>query len=80
MSDIKSEAAAWAVRVDAGPPDEARRLELETWLAGDPRRRGAFLRAQAGLRLLDQSRDLRDVSGPDHEIDVRRTTVDLLRP
>ena len=56
MSDIKSEAAAWAVRVDAGPPDEARRLELETWLAGDPRRRGAFLRAQAGLRLLDQSR------------------------
>ena len=56
MSDIKSEAAAWAVRVDAGPLDEARRLELEAWLAGDPRRRGAFLRAQAGLRLLDQSR------------------------
>lgn len=56
MSDIKSEAAAWAIRVDAGPLDEARRLELEAWLAGDPRRRGAFLRAQAGLRLLDQSR------------------------
>ena len=56
MSDIKSEAAAWAVRVDAGPRDEARQLELEAWLAGDPRRRGAFLRAQAGLRLLDQSR------------------------
>lgn len=56
MSDIKSEAAAWAVRVDAGPLDEARRLELESWLAADPRRRGAFLRAQAGLRLLDQSR------------------------
>lgn len=56
MSDIKSEAAAWAVRVDAGPLDEARGLELESWLAADPRRRGAFLRAQAGLRLLDQSR------------------------
>ena len=56
MSDIKSEAAAWAVRVDAGALNETRRLELETWLTGDPRRRGAFLRAQAGLRLLDQSR------------------------
>lgn len=56
MSDIKSEAAAWAVRVDAGALNESRRLELEAWLAGDPRRRGAFLRAQAGLRLLDQSR------------------------
>jgi transmembrane sensor len=56
MSDIKSNAAAWAVRVDAGSLDETQRRELEAWLAGDPRRRGAFLRAQVGLRLLDQGR------------------------
>jgi transmembrane sensor len=72
MSDIKSEAASWAVRVDAGPLDEARRVELESWLAGDPRRRGAFLRAQAGLRLLDQSRVVSQVLPPPAALKARR--------
>jgi transmembrane sensor len=72
MSDIKSEAAAWAVRVDAGPLDEARRLELEAWLASDPRRRGAFLRAQAGLRLLDQGRVVSKVAPVPTALTTRR--------
>ncbi|PXA94630.1 iron dicitrate transport regulator FecR, partial [Caulobacter sp. D5] len=47
-ADIEARAARWVVRVDQGelPAEEA--AELEAWLAGDPRRRGAFVRAQAG--------------------------------
>lgn len=56
MPDIDAEAAAWAVRVDAGELGGAGRLELDAWLAADRRRRGAFLRAQAGLALLDHGR------------------------
>lgn len=56
MPDIEAEAAAWAVRVDAGELDSVGRLELDAWLAADRRRRGAFLRARAGLALLDHGR------------------------
>jgi transmembrane sensor len=56
MSDIDAQAAEWAVRVDAGAIDQAERDALELWLAADARHRGAFLRAQAGLRLLDHGR------------------------
>jgi transmembrane sensor len=56
MSDIEAKAAAWAVRVDRDALDQAARAELEAWLALDRRHRGAFLRAQAGLRLLDHGR------------------------
>lgn len=56
MPDIEAEAAAWAVRVDTGKLDSAGRLELDAWLAADRRRRGVFLRAQAGLALLDHGR------------------------
>lgn len=47
---MDSEAAAWAARLDARP-DEAV-PELEAWLARDPRRTGALLRAQAILAAL----------------------------
>jgi transmembrane sensor len=53
MSDIDAKAAAWAVRLDAGALSAAQRAELDAWLAADRRHRGALLRAQAGLRLLD---------------------------
>jgi transmembrane sensor len=56
MSDIDAQAAEWAVRVDAGAMDQAGRDALDAWLAADARHRGAFLRAQAGLRLLDHGR------------------------
>ena len=52
MSDVEAEACAWAVRLDAGPLDDADRGRLEAWLAAGERRKGALLRAQAGLRLL----------------------------
>jgi transmembrane sensor len=53
MSEIDAKAAAWAVRLDAGEIGEAQRAELDAWLADDRRHRGALLRAQAGLRLMD---------------------------
>lgn len=48
-TDIDEAAATWATRLDGGPltPDETQ--ILETWLAGDPRRRGALARALAIL-------------------------------
>ncbi|MFO6431627.1 FecR family protein [Erythrobacter sp. W302b] len=49
-SDLDSEAAAWAARLDARPGEAM--PELEAWLARDPRRTGALLRAQAILAAL----------------------------
>ena len=48
-ADIDDAAAGWAVRLDGEPlsPDET--STLETWLAGDIRRRGALARAMALL-------------------------------
>lgn len=49
-SEIDAEAARWAARIDGrrGEPLP----ELEAWLAADPRRSGALLRAQAILHLM----------------------------
>jgi len=53
LSEIDAKAAAWAVALDAGELDASRRAELDGWMAEDRRHRGALLRAQAGLRLMD---------------------------
>lgn len=45
--DIDQAASDWAARLDHGPlPPEADQA-LQAWLSGDPRRKGALLRAQA---------------------------------
>jgi len=45
--DIDQAASDWAARLDRGPlPPEANQT-LQAWLSGDPRRKGALLRAQA---------------------------------
>jgi transmembrane sensor len=49
-------AADWAVRHPLSAADAA---ALEQWLAGDPRRAGALLRAQAGWAVLDRGQALR---------------------
>jgi transmembrane sensor len=54
-ADIEAAAARWVVRADRGDLDPA---ELEAWLAGDTRRQGAFVRAQAAWGLLDRGRAL----------------------
>lgn len=57
-SEIDDEAALWAVRIDARGPEAAEDPELKAWLAGDPRRAGALLRAQAAISFLDRGRAL----------------------
>jgi transmembrane sensor len=44
---IDDAAAAWAVRVCAGPLSPDEQTEFDAWLAGDRRRLGAFARARA---------------------------------
>src|SRR5262249_36293797 len=45
--DIDRAAAEWAARMDRAALTADQASELETWMAADPRRRGAFLRARA---------------------------------
>ncbi|HLG86854.1 MAG TPA: FecR domain-containing protein [Alphaproteobacteria bacterium] len=54
--DIDDAAAAWAVRLQEHAEEGT--AELEEWLAGDRRRAGALLRAEAALSLLDRGRAL----------------------
>lgn len=44
--EIDATAADWAVRLDRAPFDSASQAALDEWLAGDPRRLGAFARAR----------------------------------
>ena len=53
-ADIEAEAARWVVRADRGDLSGEDRAELDLWLAGDSRRRGALARAQAAWSVLDQ--------------------------
>jgi transmembrane sensor len=53
MSTIDDIASAWAMRSEAGGLDAAGQAELDAWLGADRRHRGAFVRAQAILSLLD---------------------------
>jgi transmembrane sensor len=54
-SEIANEAALWVARVESDSFTQAEQAELEEWLAGDPRRRGAFLQAHAAWISIDQS-------------------------
>jgi transmembrane sensor len=52
---IDEAAFAWVARLDRYGPTAVLEQELEAWLAQDPRRRGAFLRAQALWGRLDRA-------------------------
>jgi transmembrane sensor len=54
---IDDRACQWAARIDRGL-DDVERVALSAWLAEDGRHRGALLRAQAALSLLDRGRAL----------------------
>lgn len=54
-ADIEADAARWVVRVDREGDDPGVRAELEAWLAGDRRRVGAYVRAEAGWTHLDRA-------------------------
>ncbi len=62
--EVDDEAVAWALRINAGDLDAPPSPELQAWLDGDPRRGGAFLRAQAALSLLERGLKAGDPSPP----------------
>jgi transmembrane sensor len=61
--EIDEEAAQWAMRQDRDL-DSDFDDSLKAWLAGDPRRQGALLRAQAALSLVDRARALPEPVAP----------------
>jgi transmembrane sensor len=67
--EIDDEAADWAARVDGRELDADRDEALQAWLTGDPRRAGAFLRAQAAISFLDRGRAL---AGADLDVEPER--------
>jgi transmembrane sensor len=53
-NEIDSIAARWVAHLDRVGGSEADHSELREWLDADTRHRGAFVRAQAGWRMLDR--------------------------
>lgn len=51
---LRDEAAKWVARMDAGHWSDAEEAALLAWLAGDARRQGALLQAQAAWMTLDE--------------------------
>jgi len=52
---INEQAMQWIARLDREGREGDLRPELEAWLEGDPRRQGAFLRAEAAWSMLDRA-------------------------
>lgn len=52
---VEAQALAWVARLDREPTHVALEAELNAWLEGDSRRRGALLRAQAAWMQLDRA-------------------------
>lgn len=55
---IDEQAADWIARLDRGPLSDAESQALNAWLSGDPRRRGAMLRADAYAMMSESARAL----------------------
>jgi len=53
-ADIEAAAASWVLRLDREKNDPKLRAELEAWLGDNPRRHGAWLKAEAAWAMLDQ--------------------------
>ncbi len=62
--EIETEAARWVMRLDREGRTDALEAELEAWLAGDVRRRGAFLQAEAAWLRLDRAHLLGSQAAP----------------
>jgi len=62
---IDETAADWIARLDRGPLSDEETQALEAWLEGDPRRRGALLRANAVSMASESARALGPQFDPD---------------
>lgn len=52
---IEQTAAGWLVKAQAGPLSDDMQARLDQWLQADRRHRGAYLRARAGMQLMDRA-------------------------
>jgi transmembrane sensor len=59
-AQIDEDAAAWVVRIDAGPLSPQDEFALKAWAAADPRRAGALARASAIFARFDAQRCITD--------------------
>jgi len=57
-TEIEEQAVRWVWRIDCEGRTPALQAELDGWLAGDVRRRGALLQAEATWLLLDRGSQL----------------------
>lgn len=62
--DIDQAASAWTARLDRGPLDPRDETTYQAWLKGDPRRKGAMLRAQAMAMMSESAQALGDGFDP----------------
>lgn len=74
---ISDRAAEWVARLDRDGGDAAARAELEAWLAGDERRRGAYFRAQAAWHMLDRASVLGAGQAPEQEQEAEEEDREL---
>jgi transmembrane sensor len=73
---IARRAAEWVVRGDRGVDDRTL-AELKAWMVGDPRRRGALLKAEATWALLDRARALSSLPNVSRRKQALRWTAGL---
>ncbi|WP_343227069.1 FecR domain-containing protein [Pseudoxanthomonas sp. PXM04] len=75
--NIDQTASEWVARMDRAPLSAVESHELKDWLAGDPRRRGAFIRARAVWMRSEAARALGPHYDPD---DFQPAAVAASRP
>ncbi len=63
-ADIERIAADWVVREDRRALTSDEQGELDAWLAGDARRQGAYVRAQAAWTMMDRGRAMAAEAAP----------------
>ncbi|MGE0115081.1 MAG: FecR domain-containing protein [Steroidobacteraceae bacterium] len=54
-AEIEQKATEWAAIMDRGNATSDDQAQLEQWLDADPRRRGAYIRARAAMRLINRA-------------------------
>lgn len=66
-------AIEWVARVDRSGADPETQAELDAWLAGDERRRGAYYRAQVAWTMLDRASAFRGGQPEDADVEIDRS-------
>jgi transmembrane sensor len=76
-TEIDDEAARWLLRLDRHGRTPELERDLQAWLDADPRRRGAFLRAEAAWMMMDRAgwHEAEGRQAPPRQILTRRNAL-----